>query len=73
MIDGIVTELIFTHGTGPFLLFHIGEVPGFEGGPPPPSTSPTNRYLMQENLYALCLNAFIGSDDDDSGSPQQGP
>ena len=67
MITNVVIELIFTHGTGPVLMYHIGEVPTDTPKYTDPtikvSEHPSNRMLMQENLYALCLNALMGSEE----------
>lgn len=67
MIEDLVAELIYQHGTAAFLMFHIGEVPGYENGPDPDVVNPgvaiSNRKMIQSNLYTLCLNALMIEDE----------
>lgn len=69
-----MTELIYQHGTAAFLMFHIGEVPGYENGPDvqkdieKQQTGYSNRKMIQSNLYTLCLNALMSDDDEGTDS-----
>lgn len=74
MIEDLVAKLIYTHGTAAFLMFHIGEVPGYENGPETERTpgasdlGMTNRKMIQSNLYTLCLNALMAVEDEGADS-----
>ncbi len=55
-------------------MFHIGEIPTdkFTDQSAKPDDHYTNRRLIQENLYALCLNAIL-VESSDEGESSAGP
>ncbi|MCP4900190.1 MAG: hypothetical protein GY906_24730 [bacterium] len=74
MIEYTMAELIYTHGTASFLMYHIGEIPNYSGAPEEkqlirtqpfrPEPAVNNKDMIQRNLYTLCLNMLPEMGDD---------
>jgi hypothetical protein len=69
MVTAIILELIQTHGTGSFLLFHIGDIPKSPNEPEVrlslshPPREKSNRQMITDNLFTLCLNELPITDE----------